>query len=79
MTFGRTDLRISLSGANFDPEADVDVRFAVARQNPRQLRKKRNFLPKLFAKKAFMAVGKSNVRNHLKHVLAKFCSDPSQV
>ena len=41
--FGRTDLRISLSGAKFDPEADFDVRFAVARQNSRQISKKRNF------------------------------------
>ena len=49
--FGRTDLRISLSGAKFDPEADFDVRFAIARQNQRQIRKKQSFPPKVFAEK----------------------------
>ena len=49
--FGRTDLRISLSGAKFDPEADFDVRFAVARQNPRQISKKQNFSSEIFAEK----------------------------
>ena len=53
--FGRTDLRISLSGAKFDPEADFDVRFAVARQNPRQISKKRNFRSEIFAEKFFFA------------------------
>ena len=47
--FGRTDLRISLSKAKFDPEADFDVRFAVARQNPRQISKKRNCRSEIFA------------------------------
>ena len=76
--FGRTDLRISLSGAKFDPEADFDVRFAVARQNPRQIGKKRKFSSKISAEKNF-GVEKSNVRNRLKRVLAKFRADPSQV
>ena len=49
MIFGRTDLRISLSGAKFDPEADFDFRFEVARQNPRQTSKKRNFLSEILA------------------------------
>ena len=78
MIFGRTDLRISLSGAKFDPEADFDVRFAVARQNPRQIGKKQNFRPK-FSRRIFFGVEKSNVRNRLKRVLAKFRADPSQV
>ena len=55
MIFVRTDLRISLSGAKFDPEADFDVRFAVARQNPRQICKKRNFSSENFADKFFGA------------------------
>ena len=69
---------ISLSGAKFDPEADFDVRFAVARQNPRQIDKKQIFFPKFLPKK-FFGVEKSNVRNRLKRVLAKFRADPSQV
>ena len=51
--FGRTDLRISLSKAKIEPEADFDVRFAVARQNPGQISKKRKFRPEIFAKKFF--------------------------
>ena len=51
--FGRTDLSISLSGAKFDPEADFDVRFAVARQNPRQIGKKQKFSSEIFAEKNF--------------------------
>ena len=46
---------ISLSGAKFDPEADFDVRFAVARQNPRQIGKKQNFSSEIFAEKIFFA------------------------
>ena len=42
---------ISLSGAKFDPEADFDVRFAVARQNPRQISKKQKFSSEIFAEK----------------------------
>ena len=53
--FGRADLRISLSGAKFDPEADFDVRFAVARQNTCQIRKKQNFSSEIFAEKNFLA------------------------
>ena len=41
--FGRTDLRISLSRAEFDVHADFDVRSAVARPKPRQISEKRNF------------------------------------
>ena len=51
--FGRTDLRISLSKAKIEPEADFDVRFAVARQNPGQISKKRKFDPKFSPKKFF--------------------------
>ena len=37
MIFGRTDLRISLSGAKFDEEADFDVRSAVGPPKPHQI------------------------------------------
>ena len=53
--FGRTDLRISLSKAKIEPEADFDVRFAVARQNPGQISKKRKFRPESFVKNFFSA------------------------
>ena len=36
-TFGRTDLRKSLSGAKFDEEADFDVRSAVGPPKPYQI------------------------------------------
>ena len=51
----RTDLRISLSRAKFDVEADFDVRLAVGRPKPRLLGEKRNFRSKNFAKKIFLA------------------------
>ena len=77
--FGRTDLRISLSGAKFDPEADFDVRFAVARQNQYQISKRPNFPSEIFAEKKIVGVRNSNVQNRFKLVLAKFRADPSQV
>ena len=45
--FGRTDLRISLSRAKFDVEADFDVRSAVDRPKPRQISKNENCDPKI--------------------------------
>ena len=36
MIFGRTDLRIGVSGAKFDAESDFDVRLAVAPQKSDQ-------------------------------------------
>ena len=51
----RTDLRISLSRAKFDVEADFDVRLAVGRPKPRLLGEKRNFRSKMFAGKKFWA------------------------
>ena len=41
--FGRTDLRISLSSAKFDGEADFEVRLAVAPQKTSQNDEKRKF------------------------------------
>ena len=46
---------ISLSGAKFDPEADFDFRFAVARQNPLQIGKKQKFPSEIFAEKKNLA------------------------
>ena len=51
--FGRTDLRISLSGTKFDAEADFDVRFAAARPNPRQISETQNFRSEIFAEHFF--------------------------
>ena len=51
----RTDLRISLSRAIFDVEADFDVRLAVGRPKPHLLDEKRNFRSKNFAEKNFLA------------------------
>ena len=51
----RTDLRISLSRAKFDVEADFDVRLAVGRPKPRLLGEKQNFRSKIFAEKNFLA------------------------
>ena len=45
--FGRTDLRISLSRAKFDVEADFDVRSNVDGPKPRQISEKRNCDPKI--------------------------------
>ena len=38
--FGRTDLRVSLSGAKFDVEADFDFHSAVAPPKPHQVDEK---------------------------------------
>ena len=38
--FGRTDLRISLSRAKFDVEADFDVGLAIDLRKPRQIDEK---------------------------------------
>ena len=43
MIFGRTDLRISVSGAKFDAEADFEVRFAVGLQKLDKNYEKLNF------------------------------------
>ena len=46
--FGRTDLRISLSKAKFDAEADFDVHSAVAPPKPHQIGQKLIFRSKFF-------------------------------
>ena len=40
MIFGRTDLRIGLSGAKFREQSDFEVRLAVAPQKPSKNNKK---------------------------------------
>merc|ERR1711924_17384 len=51
--FGRTDLRISLSGAKFDEEADFDVHSAVGPPKPHQIDEKLIFRSENFARKKF--------------------------
>ena len=53
--FGRTDLRISLSGAKFHEEADFDVRSAVGPPKPHQIDENLTFRSENFAKKKFSA------------------------
>ena len=55
MIFGRTDLRISLSRAKFDAEADFDVRSAAEPPKPHQISKKQNFRSGNFAEKKSLA------------------------
>ena len=47
--FGRTDLRISLSGAKFDEEADFDVHSAAGPPKPHQIDEKLIFRSENFA------------------------------
>ena len=61
--------------AKFDAERDFDVRFVVARQNPRQISKKQNFSSEKFTENKIFGVEKCNVRNRPKRVLAKFRAD----
>ena len=56
--FGRADLRISLSRAKFDEEADFEVRSAVAPQKPHQISEKRKFGSKKFSEHNFFGVEK---------------------
>ena len=69
---GGTDLRIDVSGAKFDAEDDFEVRLALAPPKPGQIDKKLNFRSKKNRRFFFFDVEKSNVRNRLKRVLAKF-------
>ena len=49
LIFGRTDLRIGVSGANFDAEIDFEVHFASAPQKPDEIAKNLSSRPILFA------------------------------
>ena len=53
--FGRTDLRISLSGAKFDEEADFDVRSAVGPPKPHQIDENLIFRSENFADFFFLS------------------------
>ena len=55
MIFGRTDLRIGLSEAKFDAEADFEVRSAIAPQKRDQIGEKLIFRSICFAEKIFGA------------------------
>ena len=77
MIFGRTDLRISLSGAKFDEESDFDVRSAVGPPKPHQIDEKLMFRSENFADFFFFGVEKSKVANLPKRALLKFHADPS--
>ena len=76
--FGRTDPWISVSRAKFDEEPDFEFCSAVAPPKTHQINEKRIFRSKIFAENLFSAAER-NVRNCLKHVLAKFRTDPSHV
>ena len=49
MIFGRTDLWISQSKANFDEEADFEVRWGLDPQKAYLFGEKRNFRSEIFA------------------------------
>ena len=51
----QTSVRISLSRAKFDVEADFEVRSAVAPPKPCQISEKRNFRSEIFVEKKFSA------------------------
>ena len=55
MILGRTDLRMSLSEAKFDAEADFDIRSAVAPPKPHQIDEKLIFRSEIFADFFFSA------------------------
>ena len=76
--FGRTHLRISLSGAKFDEEADFDVHSAAGPPKPHQIDEKLIFRSENFAD-FFFGVEKSKVANLPKRALPKFRADRSQV
>ena len=62
MIFGRTDLRISLSGAKFDEEADFDVHSAVGPPKPHQIDENLTFRSENFAGKIFSASKNRNLQ-----------------
>ena len=56
--FGRTDLRIGVSGSKFDAESDFEVCLAVAPQKPGQNSEKLIFRPKQNRRCFFVGVEK---------------------
>ena len=55
MILGRTDLRISVSRAKFDAEADFEVRLPLDPPKPSENYEKQNFQRKFFVKHFFSA------------------------
>ena len=79
MIFGRTDLRIGLSGAKFREQSDFEVRLAVAPQKPSKKDKKLIFRSNKFTLCFFFRRRKMNVGNRLKRVFLKFHANQSHV
>ena len=77
--FGRTDLRISLSGAKFDEEADFDVRSAVGPPTAHQIVENLIFRSENFADFFFSSLKNENIGNGPKRVFANLRADRSQV
>ena len=67
---GRTELIIGVSEAKLHEEADFDIQKSLAPQKPGQKREK--LISETEKKSEKKGVGKSNVGNRLKRVLAKF-------
>ena len=53
MTFGRTDLRIGVSGAKFDSESDFEVRFVVGPPKPSENSEKQKTCPEILPTNIF--------------------------
>ena len=71
--FGRTDLRKGVSEANFDVEADFDVKQSLAPKSAEN-QEKPKILAKTFPKKKF-GIEKSKVANRPKRIFPKFRAD----
>ena len=69
--WGCTDLRISLSRAKLDEEADFEVCLAVPLQKARQNNEKQNIWAQIFVEKNF-GVETRNVENRPKRILKSF-------
>ena len=76
---GCTQLRISVSRAKFDEEADFDVHSAVDPPKPHQIDEKTNFSIEKLAANFFFGVEKSKVTNLPKRALPNFRANWSQV
>ena len=78
-SYSQTDLRISVSKANFDAESDFEVHLDVDLQKPGQNSEKQNCWFNNFVNLFFSGVEKLNVGNRLKRVLVKFEAKRSYV
>ena len=73
------DLSISEDREKFDEESDFEAGLAVARPKQRQISKRSKSPIRIFCRFFFFSVGKQNVQNRRKCILAKFDADPSHV